>query len=270
MNEAIRWLADPAHQPASPGDCPRCAKCRNPWGSLESQQSSPWCTQCVEDYPDEFPSIFSTHVMKRRAFYLCRAGVPAKFQGCGLDNYLGDDSIRRRALEDVQAWSAGATGSGLFLSGPSGVGKTHLAVAALLELIARRKSARYLAVHELLVEARESYSDRAKRPLSAILNSCTETSAVLLLDDLAAEKSTEFARETFLTIVDRAYGKRWPILLVTSNFDLNAIGKRLDERIADRLRELCAVVKIAGLSYRRRLAATREGRGAQISGGSPS
>ena len=127
--------------------------------------------------------------------------------------------------------------------------------------MASRRRGQYVSVHELILEARESFRGHGNRPLSSILNECSET-GVLLLDDLCAEKTTEFAREVFLALVDRAYARRRPQLIVTSNLDLSAVGRKLDERIADRIRELCLMVKVGGVSYRRRVAARREWRGA--------
>lgn len=68
---------------------------------------------------------------------------------------------------------------------------------------------------------------------------------VLLLDDLGAEKPSEFSRETLGLIVDRAYREESPVI-VTSNFDFKGLAERIDDRTADRLAELCQAVKLSG------------------------
>jgi len=176
-----------------------------------------------------------------------------------LDNFETRTPEQVRVLSVVKAWATGGL-LGLYLYGPPGCGKTHLAVAALLDRLASRCRAQFVSTHELLLEARESFRGPGNRPLSSILEESTSTD-VLLLDDLGVEKTTEFAREVFVALVDRGYAQRRPQLIVTSNLDLAAVGRKLDERIADRIRELCAVVKIGGVSHRRRIAAHREGRG---------
>ena len=253
--------------PWSP-DGPICPKCGSPWGRLASEQFDAWCTQCAREHPEEYKPVFRAWVIEHRAQYLERAGVPLAFRCCGFDNFEARDGNQRRALNAVKAWAVNGT-LGLYLQGPPGTGKTHVGVAALLELIAQRRDGKYVAVHELLLKARESFRDRSNRALSVILDECTRTDA-LLLDDLGVEKTTEFAREVFLSIADRAYGRRRPVLIVTSNLELGALGRKIDERVGDRLRELCLLVRVGGVSYRRRIAAGRGGRGAQISGDSVS
>jgi len=243
--------------PAAPA-WPTCGKCGGRWGSLTSERLDAWCITCSREHAEEYKPVFRAHVLKHRGIFLEMAGVPAAFRGCGLDNFADQTRDQQRARDAVRTWAEAGCSAGLYLHGPVGTGKSHLAIAAMLEATARRRlTARYIAVHQFLLEARESFRERNTQPLSALLDRCTET-GVLLLDDLCAEKSTEFARETFLTMVDRAYGRRRPLLLATSNLDLSDLGCRLDGRIADRLREMCLIVNVGGSSYRRRIAVRRD------------
>jgi len=219
----------------------------------------PWCQECIQANAAEYSGVYRAWILENREQCLAGAGVPPAFLGCGLDNFETPTQEQVRALNAVKTWAADGS-LGLYLFGPPGSGKTHLAVAALLDRMANRERGLYVSVHELMLEARESFRGPGNRPLSTILDECTSTD-VLLLDDLGVEKSTEFAREVFLSLVDRAYARRRPQLIVTSNLDLTAVGRKLEERIADRLRELCVAVKVGGVSYRRRIAARREGRG---------
>ena len=79
---------------------------------------------------------------------------------------------------------------------------------------------------------------------------------VLLLDDLGAENSTPFARETLGNLIDRAYRNKQTVI-VTSNFDVKTLAQKPDQRTADRLLEVCALIKFAGASYRQKIAAER-------------
>lgn len=223
-----------------------CGKCG---GYLYGRE--PWCMECARGNAAEYVPIYRAWIVENRDTHLAGAGVPPAFQSCSFDTFDVHLPEQRRAVEAVKQWADGDLRLGLFLHGPVGVGKTHLVVAALLELLARRFSVRYVTVRQLLLRCRESFV--RNEPMSQILDRYLGA-CVLMLDDLS-ERSTEFSRETMELLIDRAYCDRRPRLVVTSNLDLAALGRRLDVRIPDRLRELCQVVKLAGVSHRRRIAA---------------
>jgi len=228
----------------------KCAKCGGHRYGREQ-----WCSECIQANAAEYAATYRAWVLENREQHLAAAGVQLAFRKCGLDNFEVRTPEHRRAVDAVKAWAADNS-LGLYLYGPPGSGKTHLAVAALLDRLASRRRGLYVSVHELILEARESFRGQGNRSLSAILDECTET-GVLLLDDLGVEKTTEFAREMFLTLVDRAYAQRRPQVIITSNIDLAAVGRKLDQRVSDRLIELCMIVKVGGVSHRRRIAARR-------------
>jgi len=76
-----------------------------------------------------------------------RAGVSKRYLGCSLDNYKGKVSDRRPA----------------FITGPPGIGKTHLAVAYLREdLLAHgEEHCRFIRTVDLLKAIRDSFDDRS-------------------------------------------------------------------------------------------------------------
>ncbi len=239
-------------------DGPTCPKCGLPWGTLVSEQFDAWCAQCALEHPEEYKPVFRAWVIEHRARYFERAGVPLRFRDCWLGNFQARTRDQQRALEALTAWASAGCSAGLYIHGPVGTGKTHLACAALLELMARRHRAHFTSVRELLLRCRESF--RVNERLSHILDECSGTGA-LLLDDLGAEKYSEFGREVFDVLIDRAYVHCEPRLVCTSNMDLDALSRKLDPRISDRIGQLCLAVNTSGASFRRRIAAHREGRG---------
>jgi len=68
-----------------------------------------------------------------------RVRIPRRYEHCTLDTYVPLNFSQTRALAEVHRFLARlpAAGRDLFLAGGSGVGKTHLAVAALRELMPR-------------------------------------------------------------------------------------------------------------------------------------
>ena len=105
------------------------------------------------------------------------------------------------------------------------------------------------------MECKDSF--RHKEGLEAVLEKYWAP-GVLLLDDLGAENPTPFARETIGLLIDRAYRDR-QALIVTSNYDFEALTQGLDARTVDRLIEICLAVKLSGSSYRQKLAIQHAG-----------
>ncbi len=238
--------------PAWPTHCARC--CERCYPDL----TQPWCGSCAHEFRAEYAPIFKSWVLRNRARYLSAARVPPLFQLCGFDTFEVRSKDQERAVRSVTQWCAGNS-LGLFLHGTVGTGKTHVAVAALLEKLATRERCRFVAMRELILECRESF--RQDTLLSQIIDRLTDGPDFLLLDDLGAEKPSEFVREALELLIDRAYVKQRPRVIVTSNLDLDALSRSIGERVADRLRELCVVVRLGGGSHRRRIAARRAGVG---------
>lgn len=61
---------------------------------------------------------------------------------------------------------------------------------------------------------------------------------LLFLDDLGVEKPSDWVLQTLYLIVDQRYNDNQP-LVISSNFDLDEIATRLDDRIASRIVGLC-------------------------------
>lgn len=73
---------------------------------------------------------------------------------------------------------------------------------------------------------------------------------LLIIDDLGAERSSEYALENVFSVIDRRYRSRRP-LIVTTNLPLPRIKTETDiekRRIYDRILEMCIPLKVDGES----------------------
>lgn len=176
---------------------------------------------------------------------LKQAGVGKRHLGCTLDGYEGKET-----LVDV-CYGFLSEPFDLVLSGGPGCGKTHLAVAILRELIVAGilwsgNGGRFVPVPELLAEIRASY--QGKGPDEKELVKEYSTIPYLVLDDLGAEKTTDWSIATLYLIIDRRHREMLPTI-VTTNLTLDQIDKHLSPRIASRLAS-GKVTTIKGPDYR--------------------
>ena len=82
---------------------------------------------------------------------------------------------------------------------------------------------------------------------------------LLIIDDLGAERGTDFALEKVYNIVDSRYRAKKPVIL-TTNLTLKEMKEATDirySRIYDRIFEVCYPMQFTGVSWRKVEAARR-------------
>jgi DNA replication protein DnaC len=145
---------------------------------------------------------------------------------------------------------------GLFLVGPPGIGKSHLAVAALKQVVATRGArGLFYDVRELLRLIRSTYNPVVKAAEMDILQPVMDAD-LLVLDDLGAEKTSEWVEETLNLIVNTRYNERRATIF-TSNYeekedrtDPDSLLARVGFRMHSRLYEMCEFLEFEGVDYR--------------------
>jgi DNA replication protein DnaC len=132
-----------------------------------------------------------------------------------------------QALEDAQLYAEQPRGW-LFVCGPCGAGKSHLAAAIANTVAMRGRGVAYASVPDLLRFVRRGFGDgAADERLDALIQI-----AVLILDDLGAEYLTAWAAEQLFVLLNARYlAERATVL--TSNDRQEALGARLQSRIAE-------------------------------------
>lgn len=162
---------------------------------------------------------------------------------------------------------------GLFITGPAGTGKSYMAAAILKDRIysdalkhyqelyygkekhgpqfaldRSSKSWEWITVPELLLSLRSSFKDKSDETEEGIIRQYSRVEW-LILDDLGAEKSSEFTIQSLYLIIDRRYSEMRPTI-ITSNLSLGEISEKVGDRIASRIAGMCKVVELKGKDRR--------------------
>ena len=188
---------------------------------------------------------------------LKKIGIGKRHLTCSFDTYKGGDKLKNILMDVVN------NPTDVILTGNAGTGKTHLAVSLFREWVRNqtirtvvesddytiRKNALFITVPDLLLKIRGVFNEKSETTELDLVERYARI-GYLLLDDLGAEKTTEWSITTLYTIIDRRYRENL-ITIVTTNLTIDQIGQQISERIASRLSS-GKVIKINAPDYRKK------------------
>ncbi len=200
---------------------------------------------------------------RERQQRLVAAGIPKEYQHCTFDNFNAYhpqlERARLKVRQYVEAFPNIGPGAGaklgLFLQGLPGTGKSHLAAAALTEIVRRDGTwAVFADTRELLRLIRHSYNPTTRTSEYEILRPIMHCD-LLVLDDLGAERPTDWVEETMNLIVNTRYSE-CRRTIITTNYpdgpidDPNTLECRIGFRMRSRVAEMCEFIEVDGADYR--------------------
>ncbi|MGA8154428.1 MAG: ATP-binding protein [Terriglobales bacterium] len=196
------------------------------------------------------------------------AGIPERYKKCGFSDYQTSNPSLAAAKLVVEKWAAEYPfdQTGLLLVGPRGLGKTHLSIAVLKELAKKGVHCLFCDYRELLKQIQNSYNPSSQSSELELLRPVFETE-VVVLDDLGAQKPSEWVWDTVSFILNSRYNGKKPTIITTNFLDgpsaseeavegprraarEETLGDRIGERMRSRLFEMCRLVQIYGKDYR--------------------
>jgi DNA replication protein DnaC len=211
---------------------------------------------------------------------LAAAHIPARYQHCELSSFQYDpDDKGQKSIIEAKTFAGRfvedypVEKTGLLFVGSVGVGKTHLAVGIIKDLI-REKGIRcvFCDYRELLKSIQNSYNPQVQATEMEILRPVFDAE-VLVLDELGAVRSTEWVFDTVNYVLNSRYNDN-KTTIITTNFpdgpeDTGAeidnlrspsaaeraarretLGDRIGERMRSRLHEMCKKVEMEGPDFR--------------------
>ncbi len=170
--------------------------------------------------------------------------IPPRFVGKTFDNYKIWSPVQREAVNHLK------TGRSAIVYGGNGVGKTHLAFAAIRHQIEAGVSSRYVLAFDFFTEVKRSFRDDST---DAILKRYA-TAGYLVIDevDKAFGSQTEFVY--LYSLVNERYNRMLPTVLITNADEadlVSVIGASTLSRIAGD----GAIIELKGEDYRQRMLA---------------
>ena len=215
------------------------------------------------------------------ARFLDAARIPPRFRGCDFHNYYPKNdsqyfahSFASRLVEDFPA-----VDGGLLFMGPVGVGKTHLAIAVLKDLIEKKGvNCLFYESGSLLKAIQDSYNPVSQTSEMRVLAPVFQAE-VLVLDELGATVPTNWVRDTLYQIINTRYNNKKLTIFTTNYLDeprtsadenadaevkrrsrtfaaeriqeMTTLEERIGTPLRSRLYEMCKKVMIEGEDYRK-------------------
>ena len=184
--------------------------------------------------------------------------------------------LRNAKNSDIPESVHKAIGDGsAYLCGPAGTGKSYIAAAWMRSCLESYKAETYIvkddaygdafkveefnkhkylpifiSVPDLLLDIRDTFknSNNGDDSEKSIIDSLT-TERPLILDDIGAEKTSDWSLQTLYTIIDRRYRNEYRTI-ITSNLTPQELGYKLGDRIASRIAGMCKVIELKGKDRR--------------------
>ena len=210
-----------------------------------------------------------------------RARIPKRYEHCDFESFSTDVGATEQQKHSLQQAKLSAQGfvrdypgsseKGILFIGSSGVGKTHLAVAALKELIQRGHAGLFCDYRELLKEIQASYNPASESTEMKILEPI-RTVEILVLDDLGASKPSDWVRDIVGIVLNARYNENRTTIITTNYLDHPAsegeatripggklvpavredsLEQRIGTRMRSRLYEMCRTVEVSAPDFRR-------------------
>jgi DNA replication protein DnaC len=220
--ETLKIVKKEDEQPPAHGEYCDCAECER-----ERQQAR---LECQRERPEELLTSWC---------------VPQKHILSSFMTCAGGEAVKRLCSE------AAASREDVLLCGKTGCGKTHLAVAMMAQAVENHHKilrgkippfGLFVTVPELLLSIRSSFRKNGgdDEDSEAVIVDRYSSVGLLILDDLGAEKASDWAESTLYLIIDRRNrDEKWTI--VTSNLTLPEIEQHMGARIASRLSDMKVV-----------------------------
>jgi DNA replication protein DnaC len=194
--------------------------------------------------------------VERRRSRRLSAVIPRKYRGVSFDRSPVSDMhepIVRPVRQFVRALDENLDkGRGLWLYGSVGTGKTTLAMLVSKAALDAGRAVAIYSLPRLLAEIRATFEADGDGSYVSFLDRLAAVD-LLHIDDVGAEKTSEWVLEQLYAIVNARYEEERSIV-ITTNLERDELAAQINERTVSRLEEMCTVVPLFGEDARKYVA----------------
>lgn len=173
--------------------------------------------------------------------------LPPRYEHYSLNTCPNDGLVIR--MWDWMKLDPLKTGNGIVLCGDVGRGKTGAAIGAMRYFHEQGASVRFQSVQELLSTLKETFDGKEQVPDTNKPMARAKRAGVLVLDDLGAERMTDFSVDTIDELIRHRYEHMRPTV-ITSNLTKPAFERHIGPKLWSRVVQTCVVVPAEGPDYR--------------------
>ncbi|HEY2603404.1 MAG TPA: ATP-binding protein [Thermoleophilaceae bacterium] len=180
-------------------------------------------------------------------------GIPKRFRGVSFERHPiadMDPYVVQQVRQFVRRIEKNVDdGNGLWFYGDVGTGKTSLAMLVSKAALEAGRSVAIYSVPRLLADIKETYEADADRSYAELFRRLCDVD-VLHLDDLGAEKRTDWVLEQLYSIVNERWQNERSIM-VTTNLGLDELREQIGFRTVSRIEGVCGpAIPIMGRDLR--------------------
>ena len=182
---------------------------------------------------------------------LGQSGIRKRFQQRTFETFKTDTPARRKAYSVAKGYADRfeehlEDGTGLYIEGTNGTGKTHLAAAIAMELMTKHNIACICRTSgDLLMDIKSAFGNGGKTE-AEVLKIYKEV-PLLIVDDLGKEQCTDWSISTLYSILNERYESMRPVV-ITTNYNSDDLVKALTPRGYDSTKAVAIISRLQEVS----------------------